>query len=109
MAFAVLARFIAELEGITQPQDYQIHTLGGRMVTKLGADGLVTVDMGEPRLAAEEIPTTLTSVGQKVVDRALEVAGQSWNVTCVSMGNPPLRHLCGRCGELASGSDRAAV
>lgn len=83
-----LARFIADLEGITQPHDYQIHTLGGRMVTKLGADGLVTVDMGEPRLAAEEIPTTLAAVGQKVVDRPLEVAGQSWNVTCVSMGNP---------------------
>ncbi|HEY9908344.1 MAG TPA: diaminopimelate epimerase [Thermosynechococcaceae cyanobacterium] len=83
-----LARFLAELESITEPRAYQIHTLGGRMVTKLEADGLVTVDMGEPRLEAEKIPTTLAAVGQKVVDRAIEVADQSWNVTCISMGNP---------------------
>ncbi len=83
-----LARFIAELEGITVPHAYQIHTLGGRMVTKLEAEGWVTVDMGEPRLAAEEIPTTLAAIGQKVIGQTIQVADQSWQVTCVNMGNP---------------------
>jgi diaminopimelate epimerase len=44
--------------------------------------------MGEPRLQAQEIPTTLTAATEKVIDVRLEVAQQSWSVTCVSMGNP---------------------
>ncbi len=45
-----------------------------------------TVDMGEPILAARQIPTNFD--GEKVVDQPLEVAGRSWRITCVSMGNP---------------------
>ncbi|MGI0486095.1 diaminopimelate epimerase [Pantanalinema rosaneae CENA516] len=83
-----LARFIADLEGVTEPRSYRIHTLAGVITPKLEADGLVTVDMGEPRLLAAEIPTTLGVADQKVVEHPLEVAGQVWHVTCVSMGNP---------------------
>ena len=82
-----LARFIADLEGQTEAT-YQIQTLAGRITPKLTADGQVTVDMGLPRLLAAEIPTTLTTADEKVVNVALEAAGQSWQVTCVSMGNP---------------------
>ena len=82
-----LARFIADLEGQTEAT-YQIQTLAGRITPKLTADGQVTVDMGLPRLLAAEIPTTLTAADEKVVNVALEAAGQSWQVTCVSMGNP---------------------
>lgn len=46
----------------------------------------VTVDMGEPILDAEEVPTKL--VGNPVVDVALQVDGQEFKVTCLSMGNP---------------------
>jgi diaminopimelate epimerase len=84
-----LARFIAELEGkASSTVSYQIHTLAGVMVPKLQADGQVTVDMGLPRLLASEIPTTLTAPDDKVINQSLEVAGQGWEVTCVSMGNP---------------------
>ncbi|WP_421657150.1 diaminopimelate epimerase [Leptothermofonsia sp. ETS-13] len=82
------ARFVAELEGTTEARSYRIHTLAGVMVPKLEAEGLVTVDMGEPRLLAAEIPTTVSNPDQKVVDYPLKVAGQVWKVTCVSMGNP---------------------
>lgn len=82
------ARFVAELEGIHEIRSYQVHTLAGVMTPKLEANGFVTVDMGEPRLLAAEIPTTLGSPDQKVVDFPLEVAGKNWQVTCVSMGNP---------------------
>jgi len=44
------------------------------------------VDMGEPILQADRIPTTLP--GQPVADVPLEVAGETLRVTCVSMGNP---------------------
>jgi diaminopimelate epimerase len=84
-----LARFIAELEGKADASvTYQIRTLAGTIAPKLNADGTVTVDMGLPRLLAAEIPTTLADPDEKVIDRPLEVAGQSWSVTCVSMGNP---------------------
>ncbi|WP_416667580.1 diaminopimelate epimerase [Egbenema bharatensis] len=84
-----LARFIADLEGKgSSTVSYQIHTLAGVMVPKLQADGQVTVDMGLPRLLASEIPTTLTAPDDKVVNQTLEVTGQTWEVTCVSMGNP---------------------
>ncbi|MBW4691619.1 MAG: diaminopimelate epimerase [Lyngbya sp. HA4199-MV5] len=83
-----LAKFIAELEGITEPHAYKIHTLGGLITPKLEADGLITVDMGEPRLLAADIPTTLTAPTEKVVNQSLEVAGTTWQVTCVNMGNP---------------------
>lgn len=84
-----LARFIAELEGNTnQKVEYHIHTLAGTITPQITANGQVKVDMGVPRLLAGEIPTTLTSANEKVIDQPLEVAGQSWSVTCVSMGNP---------------------
>ncbi len=88
-----LARFIWALETQEDPlpevaNAYKIHTLAGLITPVLQPDGLVTVDMGLPRLLAKEIPTTLASPEEKVVDHPLEVAGQTWQVTCVSMGNP---------------------
>lgn len=85
-----LGQFLADLEitdtGAAKEQ-YLIHTLAGVITLKL-ADSQVTVDMGAPRLLAAEIPTTLTNADQKIVDQPLDVAGQTWQVTCVSMGNP---------------------
>jgi diaminopimelate epimerase len=48
----------------------------------------VTVDMGQPRLLAREIPTTLGTLDQPVIDHRLEVRGHTLFATCVSMGNP---------------------
>jgi diaminopimelate epimerase len=82
-----MAKFVAELDGHTQTV-YRIHTLAGVITPSLTAEGQVTVDMGLPRLLAAEIPTTLAAPDQKIIDQPLEVAGQTWKVTCVSMGNP---------------------
>lgn len=46
----------------------------------------VTVDMGEPILAPEEIP--VIAEGMRVVDEPILVDGKEWRMTCVSMGNP---------------------
>jgi len=83
-----LARFITDLEGVSAKEIYRIHTLAGVIVPKLEANGQVTVDMGLPRLLAAAIPTTLAAADQQVVNQPLEAAGKSWQVTCVSMGNP---------------------
>ena len=83
------AKFIANLEGNDLVnKSYKIHTLAGTIVPKLEANGEVTVDMGEPQLIAAQIPTTLDSQDSKVIAQPLEVAGSTWSVTAVSMGNP---------------------
>lgn len=84
-----LARFIADLEGRgNQPVTYKIHTLAGTIIPEVLANGQVRVDMGEPHLSAAEIPTTLGEKEGQVVNQPLQVAGQEYLVTCVSMGNP---------------------
>ncbi|MGJ3249785.1 MAG: diaminopimelate epimerase [Elainellaceae cyanobacterium] len=88
-----LARFLADLETRDRSSQsakttYRIHTLGGLMMPTLEASGEVTVDMGLPRLLAAEIPTTLAAADAKVIDQSIEVDGQTWDITCVSMGNP---------------------
>ena len=44
-----------------------------------------TVDMGEPILEGRNIPVATTG---SVIARPLEIAGRSWPITAVSMGNP---------------------
>ena len=51
----------------------------------------VRVDMGEPILTPERIPTTLRSPDgpdRPIVDMSITVAGREFAVTAVSMGNP---------------------
>ncbi|MBD2355622.1 diaminopimelate epimerase [Tolypothrix sp. FACHB-123] len=84
-----LGVFLADLEGESRTKDlYRIHTLAGVMSPQLMADGQVKVDMGLPKLLASEIPTTLGAADIKVINQPLEVGGKTWEVTCVSMGNP---------------------
>jgi diaminopimelate epimerase len=84
-----MAKFIAELEGKTDlAVTYKIHTLAGVITPEILPEGQVQVDMGEPRLLAAEIPTTLGTPDEKVVNQSMEVDGKLWAVTCVSMGNP---------------------
>jgi diaminopimelate epimerase len=84
-----LAKFIADLEGTGEVnKSYRIQTLAGVMSPKIASNGEITVDMGQPQLTAAQIPTTLTSANDRVIAVSLEVAGKSWSVTCVSMGNP---------------------
>ncbi len=76
--------------GIACKAELQIETKAGVLSLSVStAGGLVDkvrVDMGPPILAAERIPTTLP--GDPVVNAELQVAGRSFAVTCVSMGNP---------------------
>lgn len=54
--------------------------------TSNGHVGRVRVDMGQPKLTAAEIPTTLP--GDPVVGVDLAVGDRTFAVTCLSMGNP---------------------
>ena len=84
-----LAQFIADLEGKENSHHiYRIHTLGGLIRPQLKEGDKVKVNMGQPYLLAQEIPTTLAPPQEKVVNQFLSVADTNWQVTCVSMGNP---------------------
>ncbi len=68
-----LARFIADLEGTKEiGKSYRIHTLAGVITPKLQENDQVTVDMGTPYLQASDIPTTLVSSSEKVINQSLE-------------------------------------
>lgn len=82
-----LAQFLGALEGVSS-KTYKIQTGAGLIVPQLRPDGQVTVDMGEPRLRPEEIPTSLAAGQERVVQAPLEAVGETWLATCVSMGNP---------------------
>ena len=81
-----LARFVAELEDHSVPRSYKFHTLAGLIVPEVNPNGLVSVDMGEPRLDAPQIPTTLEATGENkeytnaVVLQELEVGGDMESV-----------------------------
>lgn len=84
------AKFVYE-RGMTGKTRFTVETPAGIMVpqcrVKEGRVTMVTVDMGEPRLAARDIPLA-EGGGEPVVDRPLEAAGQIFRITTVSMGNP---------------------
>ncbi|KAJ6750368.1 hypothetical protein OIU85_000947 [Salix viminalis] len=84
------ARFIAELENLHGKKlSFSVHTGAGLIVPEIQEDGKVKVDMGEPVLKAIDVPTKLgANKNDAVVKSELVVDGVTWNVTCVSMGNP---------------------
>lgn len=83
------AQFVSELENLHGTQSFTIHTGAGLIVPEFQNDGKIRVDMGQPILAAPDIPTKIPGNKNGTVVRAeLEVDGITWNVTCVSMGNP---------------------
>ena len=83
-----MAQFLKDLGAPTTDGGYQIHTLAGRIVPTFTPDGLISVDMGAPILDASRIPTTLAAADRQAVDVPVLVGDRSWQVTCVSMGNP---------------------
>jgi diaminopimelate epimerase len=57
----------------------------GTIRTRLENDGLVTVDMGPPRLVPAEIPFQAPA---QAVSYTLDIAGRNFEISAVSMGNP---------------------
>lgn len=76
--------------GLTAKSEITLETGAGiKYITLLEGDSKsrkVTVDMGEPILNPDLIP--VKAVGEPVLNLPLSVDGKSWEITCVSMGNP---------------------
>src|SRR5262245_51555959 len=99
---------LAYEDGLSRSNPMRVETGRGVLTLHLevraGKVEQVTVDMGEPLLGAERIPTTLP--GPRVVDAPLPLRGPDLETgvfggcgldqraTCVSMGNPHLVLYC---------------
>ncbi len=80
---------------ICRKDTLDIETGAGTLSIDLVADGesveQVRVDMGTPILKPADVPTTLRGPAgddQPIVELPIEFDGQTFNVNCVSMGNP---------------------
>lgn len=75
---------------MTDKDEIALETLSGIKIIKMTvADGKVVaarVNMGAPILKGREIPTKFD--GETVVSQNLTISEKTYNVTCVSMGNP---------------------
>ena len=72
-------------KGLTQKREIRVQTCSGIIVPRLGEDGEVTVDMGEPRFAPEAIPFI---GGRGAAVETLDVDGRALDISALSMGNP---------------------
>ncbi len=76
--------FVRE-QGLTSKRELRVETAGGLIVPRLEANGQVTVDMGVPRFASEDVPFARGSGG---IDDVLDVDGTPVRISALSMGNP---------------------
>ena len=76
--------FVRE-RGLTAKREIRVETAGGIISPRLEDDGEVTVDMGEPRFAAADVPFAGGSGG---ATDALDVDGRVRTISALSMGNP---------------------
>jgi len=72
-------------KGLTAKRQLRVETAGGLITPRLEADGQVTVDMGVPRFAPQDVPFLN---GEGTVDEALDVDGTPVRISALSMGNP---------------------
>lgn len=78
------ARFVLD-KRLTVKKNIRVETKGGIIELNVRADGLITVDMGAPRLAPEQIPFQADA---EALSYTVEVDGNSHQLATVSMGNP---------------------
>jgi len=92
------ARFVRD-QGLTDKDSIRVETATGQMTLNLTDDGQVTVDMGAPRWAPQDIPLTAS----EEADTYFIVSGkQAFEVGAVGLGNP-------HCVLLVENVDNAPV
>ncbi len=75
---------------LTNKDEISVETLAGIKILKLTIENSevakICVDMGEPILTPQLIPVDYT--GDEFIDKIINVDGEEYSITCVSMGNP---------------------
>jgi diaminopimelate epimerase len=84
-AIRCVARYVYE-KGLTNQRELEIETLAGIIRPAILENGLVRVDMGEPILNGNDIPSLIDK--ERVVGEKIAIDGGEMEFTLVSMGNP---------------------
>jgi len=89
-AIRCVAKYVYD-NGLTDKAEITIETLGAgaqkvQLTVSNGKVSSVRVDMGEPILNGQRVPTTIDA--EQVVEHPIEVDGREFRFTAVSMGNP---------------------
>ena len=84
--------------GLTDKEEISVETLAGIKYLKFvidrkdaldrGTVSMVTVNMGEPIFKPAEVPVNVGEELDIVQDYPVNIDGETYNITCVSMGNP---------------------
>ena len=84
-----VAKYVYE-HGLTTKTQIRVDTLSGVKELNLTIENekvaLVRVNMGKPEFTAKKIP--VISEKEQVIRQPIQVAGNTYEMTCVSMGNP---------------------
>ncbi len=84
-----VAKYVYDF-GLTDKEEITVETLAGIKTLKLSVSGgkveSVLVDMGSPLLSCPKVPVIFP--GDTMVDQPMEVDGNIFKATAVSMGNP---------------------
>lgn len=84
-----VAKYVYEYK-LTDRTSITVETLAGikqlELTIKDGKAVLIKVNMGSPELNPSNIP--VVADGEQVVNEPIEVEGKTYQMTCVSMGNP---------------------
>jgi diaminopimelate epimerase len=78
-------------EGPITAEAYAVETPAGLMEVQLVTDPLgqvveIAAQIGQPRLLARDVPTTLVPGDQCALEASIEVADRPWTVTAMTMG-----------------------
>ena len=94
-AIRCVAKYLYD-NGIVRGNHISIETLSGvkymNLYTFNGKVGSASVNLGKVTLEGKKIPSTLE--GESVVDRSIEIVGQTYRVTLVNVGNPHCVVFC---------------
>ena len=83
-----LARFLADSDGDQPGRTWRTETMAGVIVPELCDDGQIRVDMGQPFLDPEQVPTTLCKGQSGLPQGEVQLEGSTLQLAAVGMGNP---------------------
>ena len=83
-----LARFLADSDGDQPGRTWRTETMAGVIVPELCDDGQIRVDMGQPFLEPEQVPTTLSKGRSGLPQGEIELESSTLQLAAVGMGNP---------------------
>ncbi len=85
----IFCRYLFDKGLVKQDQVFTVETLGGTVNAQVFEGGnLIKVGMGKAIFKAKDIPVNTETPDAEVINHAIEFGGKSYDICCVSVGNP---------------------